>query len=51
MDEPVVAPTLTARQPRAIQSALTVLEAVASLGAGVTARELSEAIGLPRATT
>lgn len=45
------APTLTARQPRAIQSALTVLEAVAEIGAGATAREISQAIGLPRATT
>ncbi|EPD85026.1 hypothetical protein HMPREF1529_01637 [Microbacterium sp. oral taxon 186 str. F0373] len=42
---------LSARQPRAIHSALTVLEAVAELGAGVTARELSERLGLPRATT
>lgn len=47
--EPV--PTLTARQPRAIRSALTVLEAVASLGAGTTARAISEELGLPRATT
>lgn len=45
------APTLTARQPRAIHSALTVLEAVAELGAGATARELSTRLGLPRATT
>lgn len=44
------APDLTARQPRAIHSALTVLEAVAELGAGVTARELSAHLGLPRAT-
>lgn len=44
------APTLSARQPRAIHSALTVLEAVAALGAGVTAREISLALGLPRAT-
>ncbi|WP_159502486.1 helix-turn-helix domain-containing protein [Microbacterium sp. 18062] len=44
-------PSLTARQPRAIHSALTVLEAVAALGAGVTAREISDALGLPRATT
>ncbi len=45
------APALTARQPRAIHSALTVLEAVAELGAGATARQLSERLGLPRATT
>ncbi|MEV8024110.1 helix-turn-helix domain-containing protein [Microbacterium sp. NPDC080220] len=44
-------PGITARQPRAIHSALTVLEAVAELGAGVSARELSAALGLPRATT
>lgn len=44
-------PTLTARQPRAIHSALTVLESVAALGAGVTAREISDALQLPRATT
>ncbi|WP_336631085.1 MULTISPECIES: helix-turn-helix domain-containing protein [unclassified Microbacterium] len=45
------APALSARQPRAIHSALTVLEAVAELGAGATARELSTRLGLPRATT
>lgn len=44
-------PTLTARQPRAIQTALTVLEAVAQIGAGATAREISAVLGLPRATT
>ena len=44
-------PTLTARQPRAIQAALTVLEAVAEIGAGATAREISAVLGLPRATT
>lgn len=44
-------PSLSARQPRAIHSALTVLEAVAELGAGVTARELSARLELPRATT
>lgn len=53
MDErsAAVPPTLSARQPRAIRSALTVLEAVAELGAGVTARELSVRLGMPRATT
>lgn len=51
MVDPGGGPTLTARQPRAIHSALTVLEAVAELGAGATARELSDALGLPRATT
>lgn len=50
MTEPVAAPSLTARQPKAIHSALTVLEAVAARGAGVTARELSDALGMPRAT-
>lgn len=42
---------ISARQPRAIHSALTLLEAVAELGAGATAREISDALGLPRATT
>lgn len=46
-----VAGDLSARQPRAIHSALTLLEAVAELGAGATAREISDALGLPRATT
>lgn len=40
-----------ARQPKAIHSALAVLEEVAARGAGVTARELSDALGMPRATT
>jgi DNA-binding IclR family transcriptional regulator len=40
-----------ARQPKAIHSALTVLEEVARLGAGVTAQEISQSLGLPRATT
>lgn len=44
-------PTLAARQPRAIHSALTVLEAVAELGVGATAREISLELDLPRATT
>ncbi len=44
-------PTLTARQPGAVHSALSVLEAVAHLGAGVTAQRLSAELGLPRATT
>lgn len=44
------APSLTARQPRAVHSALTVLEAVAALGPGTTAREISEALAMPRAT-
>lgn len=48
---PARGPTLTARQPRAIQTALTVLEAVAEIGAGATAREISAVVGLPRATT
>ncbi len=50
-DRTLGSPTLTARQPQAIHSALTVLEAVAHLGAGATAREISAEIGLPRATT
>ncbi|MCU1636831.1 MAG: transcriptional regulator [Cryobacterium sp.] len=42
---------LRARQPKAIHSALTVLEEVARHGAGVTAQEVSDALGIPRATT
>ncbi|MBH0130248.1 helix-turn-helix domain-containing protein [Salinibacterium sp. NK8237] len=42
---------LRARQPAAVHSALGVLEAVAQHGAGVSAREISEALDLPRATT
>ncbi len=41
----------SARQPRAIHSARTVREAVAELRAGAPAREISEALGLPKATT
>ncbi|MDR6691640.1 DNA-binding IclR family transcriptional regulator [Microbacterium sp. 1154] len=45
------APALSARQPGAVHSALSVLEAVAHLGAGVSAQRLSTELGLPRATT
>lgn len=45
------APALTARQPRAIHTALSILDTVAQLGAGATAREISAALSLPRATT
>lgn len=41
---------LTGRQPKAVTSALDLLEAVARAGPGVTAAELAEATGLPRAT-
>lgn len=41
---------LRARQPKAIHSALAVLEEVARCGAGVTAREVSDNLALPRAT-
>ncbi|WIB77583.1 helix-turn-helix domain-containing protein [Curtobacterium sp. MCPF17_002] len=44
-------PGLRARQPKAIQNALAVLEAVAHAGPGITAQQLSVALGLPRATT
>ncbi|MDF2992761.1 MAG: transcriptional regulator [Microbacterium sp.] len=44
-------PALAARQPGAVHSALAVLEAVAHLGAGVSAQRLSAELGLPRATT
>ncbi len=42
---------LAARQPGAVRSALAVLEAVAHLGAGVSAQRISTELGLPRATT
>ena len=41
---------IRARQPKAIHSALTVLEEVARCGAGVTAREISDNLLMPRAT-
>lgn len=44
-------PGLRARQPKAIQNALAVLEAAAHAGPGVTAQQISEALGMPRATT
>lgn len=43
-------PGLHARQPRAIHSAFTVLEEVARCGPGVTAREISANLRMPRAT-
>jgi DNA-binding IclR family transcriptional regulator len=42
---------LTGRQPKAVQSALAILETVARVGAGITAREVAEEVGLPAATT
>jgi DNA-binding IclR family transcriptional regulator len=41
---------LTGRQPKAVQSALAVLECVARLGAGVTAKEVATALEMPPAT-
>ena len=41
---------LHARQPKAIHSAFTVLEEVARCGPGVTAREISASLRMPRAT-
>jgi DNA-binding IclR family transcriptional regulator len=41
---------LSGRQPKALTSALELLEAVAHAGPGVTAAELAAATGLPRAT-
>ncbi|MFB8002721.1 helix-turn-helix domain-containing protein [Nocardia sp. NPDC056000] len=38
------------RQPKAVLSALVVLEEVAACGPGVTAREISRNLGMPRAT-
>lgn len=43
--------TLSGRQPRAVQSALHVLEEVARAGAGVTAKEITTRLGMPTATT
>lgn len=42
---------LSGRQPKAVQSALQVLEEVARRGAGVTAKEVARASGIPSATT
>lgn len=39
------------RQPQAVQNALRVLEEVARRGAGVTAKEVASASGIPSATT
>ncbi|MDR6169767.1 helix-turn-helix domain-containing protein [Curtobacterium sp. SORGH_AS_0776] len=44
-------PGLRARQPKAVQNALAVLEAVAHAGPGITAQQLSDVLGMPRATT
>ncbi|GAA4176117.1 helix-turn-helix domain-containing protein [Gryllotalpicola koreensis] len=44
-------PGLTGRQPGAVHGALSVLEEVARVGPGVTAQQISAALGLPRATT
>ena len=43
-------PGLTGRQPRAVQSALRVLEEVARVGAGATAGDVVQGLGLPPAT-
>ncbi|AKS32547.1 IclR family transcriptional regulator [Mycolicibacterium goodii] len=42
---------LSGRQPKAVQSALQVLEAVALAGVGVTAKEIAERLSMPSATT
>lgn len=42
---------LSGRQPKAVQSALMVLEKVASSGPGITAKEVAESLGIPPATT
>lgn len=44
-------PSVPGRQPRAIRNALAVLAEVVAAGPGVTAREISAALRLPRATT
>ena len=47
---PPAAIELRGRQPKAIHSALSVIEEVARSGPGVTAQEISVALGMPRAT-
>jgi DNA-binding IclR family transcriptional regulator len=42
---------LSGRQPRAVRSALAVIEEVVAAGPGVTAKEISAALKLPQATT
>jgi DNA-binding IclR family transcriptional regulator len=42
---------LSGRQPKAVQSALQVLEAVAHAGVGVTAKEIADRLNMPSATT
>lgn len=42
---------LSGRQPKAVRSALRVLEEVVERGPGVTAKEISSSLGLPQATT
>ncbi|MDN5748739.1 MAG: helix-turn-helix domain-containing protein [Pseudonocardia sp.] len=42
---------LSGRQPRAVRSALAVLEEVVAVGPGVSAKEISAALKLPQATT
>jgi DNA-binding IclR family transcriptional regulator len=42
--------TLSGRQPKAVQSALRVLEEVARAGVGVTAKEIAENLSMPSAT-
>ncbi len=42
---------LSGRQPKAVRSALAVLEEVVAAGPGVTAKEISTALRLPSATT
>jgi DNA-binding IclR family transcriptional regulator len=48
---PAIDRGLTGRQPKAVQSALAILETVARVGAGVTAKEVADELGLPSATT
>ena len=43
--------SLSGRQPKAVQSALQVLEEVARAGVGVTAKEIAEHLSMPSATT
>ncbi|GAB91837.1 IclR family transcriptional regulator [Gordonia rhizosphera] len=43
-------PSLSGRQPKAVQTALQVLEEIARGGAGITAKDISERLDIPSAT-
>lgn len=49
--DPRTAIPFRGREPGAVDSAFAILEEVAKAGAGVSAREIAESLGLSRATT